>query len=312
MATKKIEFKKRQLNDIIKMFVKERKSSSYIGKKYSVSCNTIINTIRANGISVELSDRNAVFFTTKQRAVIVKRYAEGLGESTVELGKAFNCSYATIRRVLNEEKVYEPKAPVRNKKLFTECQVQYIVDAHGRNVSANALSKEFNCSDSVIRRVLRTSGVDTSGYGRGIRVTAILNRSHTKTCRALTSKMYKDHKSFINPKGVKNGYHVDHKLPIAVGLRGGLTLLDLAHPCNLQMLTQYENLSKYTKSSITKRELLKAIREWNKANGDPFASVAMELEYSYKYGRYTYISGEYRYFGAKNGKRIESSKSKSN
>lgn len=298
MAPRKI-FTISELRDITRMFTKEHKSTGVIGKKYKVSANTIINTLRSSGVEVSLSKIRTLKFTEKQVSTIVKSYAFGLGESMVDLGKRFNCSYATIRRILNENDVYTPDAPAKNKILFSDEEKAKILNDYNEGHSARSISKHFGCNDWVIRAFLRENGVDTRDFGRGKRVRSISDTGTLRTCRSLSRAIYKRHKDFINPKRLdisKCGNHVDHKMSLCEGFSCGLTVLDLAHPVNLQVIPALANYEKYVKSSVTKRELLNAIKAWNKERGDPFSEFALEVKYTYRYGRYKYVSGKYRHF----------------
>lgn len=270
--------------------------------EFGVSEATLLKYMREEGVTIRSPGNTVKEFTLKEKRIILRRYDNGLGDSPDELGKVMSCAGVTVRNFLKREGLYNYEAPAPNLIEFTDEQLIAIVSAHSEGQSSNSLSKEYGCSDSVMLRTLRSNGVDTSGYGRGHRKRLILNRGLWRTCRALSRRMYKDHSGYVNPESLeisRTGYHVDHKLPVAVGLVKGLTVLDLAHPCNLQLLTALENYKKYTKADIKKRELLREIREWNKINGDPFAVVAMELEYTYRYGRYKYFGGSFRTFKGK-------------
>ena len=295
---RRLLFSKSQTNRIIRLFTKERIPTSKICKEYKVSCNKIIDLLRENGVEVNLSKIRTKQFSDKQRVDIIKRYNKGInGETTVDIAKDYDCSYATIRKVLISEGVFNPNTGPPNKIHFSPEQIDDIIEKHSQNISANAIAKIFGCCDGKILSVLREHGINTSGYGRGERTTFISDTGTVRTCRALSRRMYREHKDFINPKSLKiskRGYHVDHTLSIAEGLAIGLTALDLAHPCNLQILSAFDNESKSFKSHISKQDLLNSIKSWNRKYGDPFNIVNMELEYQYKYGRYKYLSGKYR------------------
>jgi hypothetical protein len=299
MARHKVTFSRSDVRIITRMFVKERKTTSFIGKLFGVSCNTIIKTLRDNGVEVNLSNIRTKYFSPKQVSDIIRLYANGLGESTVSLGKMFDCSYATIRRVLKEHEAYCLNAPPRNKILFSDEDKAKILNDYSKGASAVSLARHFGCGDSVIRGFLQRCGIDTCDYGRGHRKTLIRDTGLYRTCRSLSRRIYNEHKDYINPKGHHRHvsfYHVDHKLSLNEGFLLDLTVLDLAHPFNLQMVTAKYNLSKHKKSSISKRDLLNGIKLWNKTNGDPFTSINMEIKYSYRYGRYRYFSGAYTHF----------------
>lgn len=293
----RIDFTRSQINSMIRMFVKERLSTVAIGEIYGVTCNTIIDRLKENGVEVNLSKIRTKYFTPKQRTDIVRRYSGGRGESTVTLGALYGCSYATIRRVLKEENVFNPSAVPYNKIVFTDKQLADILAFYEKGGSAKSISKMFSCSDSVILTVLRDHGIDTNDFGRGKKPKPVPFKGFVSTCRSLTKRIYKTHKDKINKDGkLYPQYHVDHKLSIREGIDHELTVFDLAHPCNLHMLTAEDNLSKYTRSILTKRELLDRIKKWNKKYGDPFAQILMDMDYAYRYGRYRYYSGEYTHF----------------
>ncbi|WP_407305373.1 NUMOD3 domain-containing DNA-binding protein [Acinetobacter sp.] len=51
-------------------------------------------------------------------------------------------------------------------------------------------------------------------------------------------------------KKPKNGFHLDHKVPVSECFKRGLTPEVCAHICNLQVLTAEENLRKFTSFTI--------------------------------------------------------------
>lgn len=292
-----ITFSRSDTRNIIHLFEKDRVSTVVIGKQYGVTCNTIIKLLREEGIEVNLSERRKVHFTDNQRKDIVNRYDCGYGESTTIISKVYNCSVPTIRRVLKEEEVYDTRIK-HDKIYFTESEISEILNLYAEGDSAKGISKIFDCSDSVILSVLREQGIDTNDYGRGKRRRLVVDRGLWKTCRGLSRVIYKNHRDTINPqrnKISKYGYHLDHKIPISVGYHSDLTVLDLAHPCNLQVIPAFDNLSKHIEPSISRRTLLDSIKYWNKEQGDPFTDIDMEIKYSFKYGRYRFFGGDYRY-----------------
>lgn len=67
----------------------------------------------------------------------------------------------------------------------------------------------------------------------------------------LTEKVYKEHKSIINPNdyprtiaGTEGGYQIDHKTSIRFGFDNGLSIEELCEVTNLQMLPWRENVVK--------------------------------------------------------------------
>lgn len=238
-------------------------------------------------------------FTPKQTADIIRRYDGHKGETTVQIARLYSCSYATIRRVLVEEGVFCPEVGPVNKIHFDDLQQNKILALYDSGMSANKISKIMECSDSVILKFLQSKNIDTKDYGRGKPKQAVPWKGFRKTCRSLTYRIYRIYKHLIDPDCDTKKYpeyHVDHKLSISNGIDLGLTVFDLAHPVNLQLLTSLDNTRKYNKSSWTKRDLLSSIKSWNKVHGDPFSQIDMDIDYQYRYGRYRYFSGTYTHF----------------
>ena len=91
-------------------------------------------------------------------------------------------------------------------------------------------------------------------------------RNYRKLCRSITRKNYRIYKSIINPdnlKRTKNTYNLDHIRSILHCYIDGLTAEQCAHPCNLRIIDANYNLSKNSKSDITKEELLQRIKEFD-------------------------------------------------
>jgi hypothetical protein len=283
-----VDFKPSQVRNIIKLFVVQRRSTPKIGKIYGVSHNVILSVLRSNGVTVSLSDRRTKFFTAKQRADIVKLYTGGLGSSTATIGSKYGCSYATIRRVLQEENAFNTDSNAKKRITFSEMQTKVILEKYGDGASAKSLSIEFGCCQSVMLRLIRSRGLNTKDYGRG-KNPQISDRGYVRTGRRLSRKVYRMYRQHINPEGLssrEHNMHLDHILSIADGYALGLTIFDLAHPCNLRMLPALDNLRKYKKSDHTKQDLLNKIRAWNKKYGDPYVKINIAVKYVYRYGRY--------------------------
>jgi len=74
----------------------------------------------------------------------------------------------------------------------------------------------------------------------------------------LTKQNYKKYKKIINPNKLKRGhnkYHVDHIFSVMEGFRNKIPTEIIANPCNLQMLTEKENICKYDSCWQTKKML---------------------------------------------------------
>ena len=63
------------------------------------------------------------------------------------------------------------------------------------------------------------------------------------------------------------GVSRDHMVSISDGFKLGIPAEKIAHPANYKLVTQSENASKGTKSSITPEELYRRIEEWELLHG---------------------------------------------
>ncbi len=286
-----VAFSKAQEKRIVKLFVEDRKSTPAIGRMYGVSHNDIMKVIKSSGIQYTLGERRVKFYTDKQKADMVKMYAKSLGSSTEEIGEKYGCSYATVRRILKEKNVFISDPNAKRRIVFDDNAVSCILTAYSSGASAASLATSYGCSQSVMLGLLRKNGIDTKDYARG-KNPRISDRGFNKTCRRLSLKVHRKNRLYVNPERLsKRGLnlHLDHILSIIDGYQLGLTIFDLAHPCNLRLLPASDNLCKYTKSDQTKKELLNKIKAWNKENGDPYLGFNVDVRYQYKYGRYRLV-----------------------
>jgi hypothetical protein len=82
-------------------------------------------------------------------------------------------------------------------------------------------------------------------------------------CRKMSEISYNQFKSIVDPKSLRsNEFHIDHRLSILDGISNWVDPKIIAHPANLCILTQKENLSKSGKSSISLDCLLKDINRF--------------------------------------------------
>lgn len=286
-----VSFSKSQEKKIVKLFIQDRMSTPAIGRLYGVSHNHIMSVIKSSGVQYSLGERRSKFFTDRQRADIVKMYAGGLGNNTQFIGEKYRCSYATIRRILKEEGVFNADVNAKKRITFSEKDAKSILEKYAAGASANSLSESYSCSQSLMLAFLRRNGINTNDYGRG-KNPRISDQGFIKTCRRLSFKLYRKHRQYVNPDQLSKrdlNLHLDHILSVSDGYAQGLTIFDLAHPCNLRLLPALDNLCKYKKSDQTKQELLRKIRSWNKEKGDPYQGLNIEVKYQYKYGRYRLV-----------------------
>ena len=81
----------------------------------------------------------------------------------------------------------------------------------------------------------------------------------------LTAMNYKKFFNTINPNDVIRGrgqYHLDHIFSIKDGFDNDISVGVLAHPMNLQMISEFDNLSKGSRSDLTINELYDKIDDY--------------------------------------------------
>ena len=85
-------------------------------------------------------------------------------------------------------------------------------------------------------------------------------------CDNLTNKSFHKYYYIINPLGLIRSldYHLDHIYSKQQGYINNIPTWIISHPCNLQMLTAYDNRCKNSKCGHTIVELMLKIEEFNK------------------------------------------------
>jgi len=85
--------------------------------------------------------------------------------------------------------------------------------------------------------------------------------NYKRQARALTAKTYKKYKSEINPENLplgKGKFHIDHKYSLHEGYKNNVDVKVISSKENLQILSEYENLSKQHRCSIKLNDLIKS------------------------------------------------------
>ena len=80
-----------------------------------------------------------------------------------------------------------------------------------------------------------------------------------------TNLVYCEYYNFINPNNLKRGskeYHLDHIYSVTKGLKDNIPIWVICHPCNLQMLSAFDNVSKSNRCDITLEELFSRIEDF--------------------------------------------------
>ena len=104
-------------------------------------------------------------------------------------------------------------------------------------------------------------------------------KQYRKDVKRITEIVYTRYKTLINPMGLKRTYweyQLDHIYTVSDGfhnpseLDSPITLNEICHPANLQMLTRKDNSDKSSTSHHTLDELRYKIKEWDDIHGNPF------------------------------------------
>ncbi len=269
----RIKFNEKQIGDIIRLY--NDNTLTEIAEKYSCSLPIIRDLLIDEGID---TTRN-IKFTNSEIKVIKRLYKT---KTLREIAEKYGCSFPIIRDLLIAEGI-----DTTNVIKFSKKQIKDIIKLY-KTKSLTEIGEKYACSGDPIRKLLRENGIDTSDSGR---FTRIEDPEFKGLCRRLTDSIINRNANKINPRKYVIGkyYHIDHKLSISDGSYLGLTVLDIAHPCNLRTIQAKTNLKKGSSSSLTKQELLNKIKVWNKDYGDPFEGINVNIKYKYKYGRYRII-----------------------
>jgi len=86
----------------------------------------------------------------------------------------------------------------------------------------------------------------------------------------LTNQNFHKYYYLINPNNLKRGkdYHLDHIYTIIDGFKNNILPEIVASPINLQMLTAFDNISKHSRSDMTKEILYDLYNQFEKVKND--------------------------------------------
>ena len=217
---------------------------------------------------------------------IVDSYVSG-AENITSLSDYYGFkSRGPIKRILVENGI-----SIEKKKEFSHFQQRRIVRSYKKGDTPQAIADEFGVDREVIMRVLKERKVkirDQVEAGRLVSAQLWKTKSQEeieeyfrfrRLARKLTEHIYKAFKEHINPKDLTRGssdFALDHRHSIWEAgfnpkkLYRSINIWEVCHPANLEMLTPSENSRKGKKSSLTRSELRKRIRQWNKEFSEPY------------------------------------------
>ena len=134
-----------------------------LAKAFGVSDSTILNTIKRKGHKTRPAGRDRL--PDKQEKEVCLRYKAG--ESTVELGEAFEVSSTCINRILKRNG-YKPRTNKESRKLFyknnrhpnrmSEEKEQEVCRRYAAGENGRELGEAFEVSSTCINRILKRNG----------------------------------------------------------------------------------------------------------------------------------------------------------
>lgn len=142
-----------------------------------------------------------------------------------------------------------------------ECGKKYKVNNYLKNIS-----KFCNIKCKAIYQVKFLIGKDNPNFGNRKYTNIDLQKwkDYIYIARLESLLNYKQNKILINPNNLTRGkyYHLDHKYSIYDGFNNNVSIENISHPCNLQIITAEQNLKKHAKSCIKLYELKSMIKSF--------------------------------------------------
>ena len=128
-----------------------------IAKELGCAKSTIHNLIRRQPDAKELiaiNKQKRALFTSKQKDEIIKRYIDG--DSADTISQDYDCSGASILNLINSQSnANEIKEKHENNRfIFSQAQINEIVEMYKEGNTLEIISKKFNCSCSCIQKYI--------------------------------------------------------------------------------------------------------------------------------------------------------------
>jgi hypothetical protein len=176
--------------------------------------------------------------------------------TAIEIGKILKVHPQTVHRFRKKLGLLIPagaKSGKPNPNKMRQVDRKCIGKDCTTTFTINQASKKKYCSHSCQQR---TANVAKKGVGsRTIRNPLIKEYTkYARTVHALSQKIYEQNIDMINPNGyprtlcgVKNGWQLDHIIPIKECFQRGITPQDAASISNLRMLPWHDNLMRQYK-----------------------------------------------------------------
>lgn len=217
----------------------------------------------------------APFRKSPQKRAEARAAYEAGGETYASLGKRYGVGKSTIARVAAEEG-WTIQTKRKARKTVSKKASAAAVAAYTSGKSVYDIMSMLGVGRVVAERVLADTGVSLRELGEAIRCYHKDRHRVDKSFRGLADKLtqavYEEHWPVINPHAIPRGrhaYHLDHRLSVK-DADGVLSIYELCHPANLQLIPASANMSKNWRSELSAAELREQIDAWNLEHGDPY------------------------------------------
>lgn len=272
--------------EIIKLYVDEKKSTPTIASLMGVSSTCVTNIIKRNNLPRRnISEARAgthTSFYPKPEPIIELYVNQKKSQKTI--ATILNISPNTIRAILKEHGINR-RGPGYQED-YANPNTEKILELYSKGLSINQVAKELDMSyggvnkilakHSVIRTELKAAGLsgEKNGmYGKkwekeyrdkvyegrtGLNYEQYLAQlpeyeAYKKQVMSFTNKQALDTLPNFDkrgPSGQPGAYHLDHRFSIMEGFRQGIDPEIIGGIKNLEMLTYEENIAKLDGCSI--------------------------------------------------------------
>jgi len=190
------------VEEVIRLY-NEGKSTVEISEEYHASICTIGRLLKKKGIKIRNNSEAKLYGKKLPEEEVVRLYNEG--KSTVEIGKTYHVSDATIGNLLRKKEIKirnNSEAHLYGKMLPTVEEAKKLYD---EGKSAIKIGKMYNVSNVAIRRLLKKAGIELRNgrearwYGKKLPSAEEIKRLHDEGKRMYEiSNIYDIGKTTIN------------------------------------------------------------------------------------------------------------------
>ena len=146
--------------EIVKLYTRKRLTTPQIAKIYVCGAKLICDILHEAGVETrDPTLRTPVWADGEEMKVL---YDQGM--STVEIGKEFDCSSATVSTILKSRGVRMRDSHAKHKAWGHAEEIARLKPQE--NMSLEELATQFECSPPVIRKILKSQGIEIDSERR--------------------------------------------------------------------------------------------------------------------------------------------------